>query len=108
MALNTLVVSPAVDELEGVVDAILELLVAAEHEERAGHVTTSPVEAVLVVLGLVDELGPDLQEGLGVPLGGDTDVELVGDLHIHAGLHSDLRFLVVLDIGLSAKKNILC
>ena len=93
------VLAPAVDKLEGVVDAVLELLVAASHEEAAHHVEAAPVDAV-VALWLVDKLRPDLLEGLGVPLGGDTDVELVSDLDVHARLHHDLGLLVVLNVSL--------
>lgn len=104
LALNTLeVLAVAVEGLKGVADAFSQLLVATEHQPAAGHVHAGPVEGVLVVLGLVDELGPDLLDGLGVGLEGDTEVDLVGDLNVDGGLDRDGALLVVVSLGLHAE-----
>lgn len=96
VALEAAEALPAVDGLEGVVDAFLDLLVAAGADLVAGQVGTEPVERLLALGGLVDDLGPDLEEALGVPLGGDTEVDLVSDLDVDLGLDGDLLLLVVL------------
>lgn len=87
-------------------DAVLDLLVAASPDVLALNVGASPVEGVLVVRWLVDKLSPVLSEGLGVGLTGPANVELIGDLNVDGGLNSNLTLLVVLgfevDIGLSA------
>ncbi len=101
LALDALeVLAPAVDALERVLDALLEDLVAASHEQLAGQVATHPVEGVLAVLGLVDKLGPDFLHCLGVALSRDTYVELVSDLDVDLGLDGDGALLVVLSGGL--------
>ena len=82
------------------VDTLSELLVATGSEKRSGHVSTTPVEGVLVVSGLVDHLGPDLLEGLGIPLGVDTEVELVADLEVDGGLDDDFLLVVVVGVDL--------
>lgn len=97
--------SPAVDKLEGVVDAVLELLVTAGPEQFPREIETTPVEGVLVVLGLVDKLWPDLLPGLKVPLAHNAEVELVADFEVQSGLHSDFALLVVLTFGLRSKNK---
>ena len=94
---DALEVFPAVDELEGVANVVLGFLVAAGSEEASGHIETSPVEGVLVVLGLVDELWPDLLPFLQVPLCGNAEVELVADFEVHGRLHSGFTLVVVLN-----------
>ena len=101
---NALEVAPAVDGLERVVDAILEDLVATGSEELSGHVHTGPVEGVLVVAGLVDQLGPHLLDLAAGHLGVDTEVELVGDFNVNVWLHSDSALLVVLSAHLFSNK----
>jgi len=100
LSLDTLEVFPSEDTFEGVVDAILELLVAADHSEASGQIGAEPVEAVLGVGRLVDDLSEALRDGLGVSLEGKTDVVLAVDLKVDLGLDSDLGLLVVLDIKL--------
>lgn len=56
---SLLVLAVAIDGLEGVVDAVLKLLVAANHELGASQVSASPVEGGLI-LGVVDELREDV------------------------------------------------
>ena len=48
------VLAPAVEELERVVDALFENLVASSSEKASGHVKTGPVEGVLAACWLVD------------------------------------------------------
>ena len=103
VALDAAEALPAVDGLERVVDALLDLLVAAGADHVAGHVGTEPVLRLLALSGSVDKLGPDLEEGLGVPLGGDTEVELVSDLEVDLGLDDHLLLLVVLGGDLHSK-----
>jgi len=100
LSLDTLVAGPAEDTFEGVVDAILELLVATDHSELSGHIGAEPVEGVLAVGRLVDNLGVDFLESLSVSLDSDTDVVLAVDLEVDLGLESDLRLLVVFSIDL--------
>lgn len=104
LAHDALEVLPAVDELERVVDAILELLIAAGSEQAPGEIEASPVEGVLVILGLVDHLWPDLLPGLQVPLASNAEVELVADFEVQSRLDGDFTLLVVLNFGLRSKK----
>jgi len=104
VALDALEVFPAVDSLEGVADAILQLLVATGRDEVASKVGAKPVETVRGVGGLVYGLSPDFLEDLSVPNGGDTNVELVRDLHVELLLHGDLFLLVVVNIDLKTPK----
>ena len=98
LCLGLLLLAPTNDGFEGVAHIVLQLLVAAKHEESASHVGTSPVEGLGVVLRLVDELRPDLfHRELGVSLQGNTKVDLIGHLQVDLGLESDLVLLVALD-----------
>ena len=100
MAQNALEVLPAKDGFIGVVDAILQLLVAAGRDEVAGVIEATEVERVLVVGRLPDGLGPQLCELLRVPVGGHTNVEIVRDLNIQCLLDNGLFLIVVFNLGL--------
>ena len=96
------ILAVAVDSLEGVVDTVLELLVAASHDLAAGQVSTGPVEGVLA-LGLVHELREDVLLVLHVAPSRDTNVELVSDLNVDLGLDGRGVVLLALNNGLNAK-----
>ena len=102
VVLDALEILPAEDDLEGVVDVVSELLVAASHGEAAGNIATEPVET-LAILGVVDELREALLQGLSVGLHGDTGVDLVVDGDVDLGLDGDLRLLVVVTGELHTK-----
>lgn len=89
-----------IDHLKRVLDAILKLLVAAGPDVLANSVAASPVEGVLVVRWLVDNLRPVLREALGVGHTGPANIELIGDLDVSVGLDFNVTLLVVLSSDL--------
>lgn len=101
---DALEVFPTKDGFVGVVDSILQLLVAAGGHEVAGVIEAAEVERVLVVGRLPDSLGPNLGELLGVPVCGETNIEILRDFHVHSLLHRGLFLLVVFNLGLNKYK----
>ena len=81
-------------------DAVLDLLVAASPDVLAAQIGASPVEGVLVVRWLVDNLRHVLQEGLGVGFTEPAKVELIGDVDVGGGQECNFTLLVVLSFGL--------
>lgn len=90
---------PVPDCLEGVLNAIFDLLVAADTDVLPGFVNAKPVERVLVVAWLVDDLWPHLLPALR-PFALEADVEVVAHLNVDGGLHSHFALLVVLSNSL--------
>ena len=100
LALDALEGTVTVGDLEGVVDTLLELLVATGHNHLSGDVSAHPVERLGAVSRLVDELREDFRESLSVSLTGNTEVELTVDLNVKLRLDGGSLLLVVLNFDL--------
>ena len=107
MAHDALVVFPAEDSFEGMVDSILQLLVAAGGDEVAGVIEAGEGERVLVVGKLIGSLGPNLGELLGVPVGGNTKIQVLRDFHVNGLFQQGLFLLIVFDLGLNMQNILL-
>ena len=94
---------PAVEYFKGVLDSILELLVAASHKHFASHIQTHPVKRVLA-LRVVDKLRPHLLHTLQVSLAREAYVELISNLNVDFGLYSDGRLFINLNGSLYSFK----